>query len=351
MHPEDTVAELGRLLKHTPVRECRLLKRGLRADAYHVFFDDGVRGTAAIAKRFRELDDFSAGEAASYRLFRDRGLDVAPPLIAVADDGRWLVLETVQGDDLMATLRRFRDPAAQIVGLAHTVAKLVLGTRGAQPGHDGTRHREADALSRGWPAVLDWAAKLGARSSDGVLDDVAALLDRYRDPPVLAWTQGDPAPSNVLFTPEGAVLVDFEYGAPRHALHDLAQWLIRCPLPLDWFSHLEQTVGNALVGERVYSDTEAYRHDLACMAAYAALYMYTWVPIGRALGEDVPWAPGFPARRAVVSTTRRLGLVLTRCPELPALAEWAGAVARALAGRWPEAGDGEIDWASAARPG
>ncbi len=62
------------------------------------------------------------------------------------------------------------------------------------------------------------------------------VADRYAHPAKASLTQGDPAPSNVVFTTDGqARLVDFEYGAQRHVLADLVQWWIRCPLPEPWF--------------------------------------------------------------------------------------------------------------------
>ena len=56
---------------------------------------------------------------------------------------------------------------------------------------------------------------------------------RMRDPgPWLALVHGDPCPDNVLLTPQGAALLDFEFAAPGHALLDAAYW--RMGFPTCW---------------------------------------------------------------------------------------------------------------------
>ena len=65
------------------------------------------------------------------------------------------------------------------------------------------------------------AAALGGRSGrggslPGPQEDLEQVARELADPgPFLAFTHGDMAPSNTLFTREGPCLLDFEYGGMR----------------------------------------------------------------------------------------------------------------------------------------
>jgi hypothetical protein len=338
MDTDEVTRELEAAMPGRVVRAAELAKKGLRADSYWVTFADA--SDRFLAKRFRSLDAFAANECASYRLFATKTLNVAPRARFVADDDRWLVLEDVRGDDLMAALAT-RPPDVLMDKLARTLSTLAIGTADSAAS-DTTRRNEAETLLRRWPDVLRWSERLGVASPTELRAQVSTIVDADRKPALVAWTQGDPAPSNVLFSESSAVLVDFEYGAYRHALHDLAQWSIRIPLPFQWHVRLEAAVGEALVAARAYPDLAAFHDDFTVMAGYAALYMFTWVPIERTLTEDVPWAPGFDARSALLSTSNRLASRVRAIA--PALSEWSERVFTVLSRKWPERRLGAIDW-------
>ena len=129
-------------------------------------------------------------------------------------------------------LQRCTDPLSVTRELGRLTARLATATRQLPPFVDDVAIRERAALAAAWPKVEAWAAEFGVPETDGMAAAIAAVLDRWAHPSKASLTQGDPAPSNVVFLPDGqARLVDFEYGAQRHVLADLVQWWIRCPLP------------------------------------------------------------------------------------------------------------------------
>ena len=337
METPDAMRELEAMLPGGQLRELALLKRGVRADTHSALLD----GRPIRAKRFRALDDYATNEAMSYRLFGTKSLDTAPHALAIASDNRWIIIDAVAGRDFTAALAAGEAPYSLMDRLGHTLATAIAATVD-RAGDARIRSIEADTLMKRWPDIVRWSERLRVATPKGLDAIVAAIVDRYRDPQVVAWTQGDPAPSNVLFTPTAALLVDFEYAAYRHALHDLVQWWVRIPLPYGWYARLEQIVGSVLLQRGVYDAEATFDEDLVAMAAYAALYMFTWLPTERLLDEDLPWAPGFDGRSALLSTSNRLAARVRATH--PDLADWSERVFTALSRRWPDKRTGAVCW-------
>ncbi len=122
-------------------------------------------------------------------------------------------------------------------------AQLHVRTLGAQaeydavrqavePRHERVRIENARYLLDNAGRLRRWAEEVGAEVAPGTQEDLEHLARTLADPgPFLAFTHGDMAPSNTLFTREGSHLVDFEYGGMRHALYDALMWLLIVPLP------------------------------------------------------------------------------------------------------------------------
>lgn len=162
---------------------------------------------------------------------------------------------------------------------------------------------------------------------------IEAVVEHFLSPPVLALTQGDPAPSNVIFLEDRALLVDFEYAAVRHALFDLAQWYVRCPLPLSCQSTLQYAAQEVYRGE--------FERDLAYMQLYAGLYMLSWLPLDGISDSNRPWADGWTVRGALISTAERSADAAKRAG-LGDLQGWFEGLAYACRRMWPTLGDGSI---------
>ncbi len=226
---------------------------------------------------------------------------VTPAMVAADPQRRVLIVEYLSHSiDLFVALRRSADPLDVSRALGQVMARLIVATRHTPTDVDDVAIRERAALIEAWPKVDAWAAELGVRGATDVAHAIAAIEQRYAHPPKASLTQGDPAPSNVVLTPNGqARLVDFEYGAQRHVLADLAQWWIRCPLPERWFEAMVDEVRAALIAARIYADADEFDDDLAHIATYAALYMFTWLPIGPALSTDPAWVGAWRVRQAL----------------------------------------------------
>ena len=160
--------------------------------------------------------------------------------------------------------------------------------------------------------------------------------------PFLTLTHGDPAPTNTHVSARGALrLLDFEYGAYRHALYDVTAWDVLCPLPQHLVT-LVRDVHHTSLAHRLPAtrDDTRYREGWALMAAYRALATLTWIPT-QVLVQDRPWVETWSSRRAVLATLSRLRDNAAFMPALAPLATAAGDLFGALAARWPEAaGDG-----------
>ena len=203
------------------------------------------------------------------------------------------------------------------------MARLIVATRHTPPDVDDVAIRERAALAEAWPKVDAWAGEIGVRTSDDVAHAIAAVEDRYAHPPKASLTQGDPAPSNVVFTPEGqARLIDFEYGAQRHVLADLAQWWIRCPLPEPWFEAIVDEVRAALIAAQIYRDADEFDDDLAHIASIRCALHVHMAADRTALGDDPAWVGAWRVRQALLSSSSR-GMRAARAGSgLAPLADW-----------------------------
>ena len=182
-------------------------------------------------------------------------------MIALDPDRRVLILQFLTHSvDLFVALRRSNDAASVMRALGALIARLIVATSGPPVDGDDVAARERAALLAGWPKVAAWAGEFGVPRTSHLDRAIAAVTDCYANGEPASLTQGDPAPSNVAFTTDGqARLVDFEYGAQRHALADLSQWWIRCPLPEPWYEVLVDVVRSELLDAGVYDSDRSVR--------------------------------------------------------------------------------------------
>jgi tRNA A-37 threonylcarbamoyl transferase component Bud32 len=152
--------------------------------------------------------------------------------------------------------------------------------------------------------------------------ELGGAIAAYDHPgPMLAFSHGDPAPSNALLRPDGSVvLVDFEYAGNRHRGYDLAAWHVLCPLAPELLDALHDGYGQEVDG-------------LDAMIVWRAVQV---VGMNRTelLDADREFAPGWPARASLLTALRRGG---ENEPGLLRLHD-------ALAARWPESADRLPEW-------
>jgi hypothetical protein len=282
------------------------------------------------------------------------GGDAAARLLVLEDLGEWRTLgELLAAGDSEAI-------EGALSALAQPMARLVAGTMGTElaeryerlrlalPGGAGLgRRQEAARWCEALPRAAAWFVALGF-PVDAAFDRACArVAEAYAEPGVfLAFSHGDPAPSNNLIGPTGARLLDFEYGTYRHALYDVTGWYILCPLPEAWAAILHNAFRQHLAGMcSLAADEATYRAAWATMCAYRAMALLSWFPLN-ILDADRPWAEGWTMRGALLTAATRLERATAGVSELEAISDAASRLAGAARDRWPDIGEGVPEWES-----
>jgi hypothetical protein len=185
---------------------------------------------------------------------------------------------------------------------------------------------------------------LAVDPAPGTEADVARVGAAMRDPgPFLAYTHGDPCPDNWLLTPDGVRLLDFEFGAYRHALVDGVYGRVHFPtcwcvnrlppaLPLE----MEAAYRAALVpGCPAAADDRLFSQAVVEACAYWAINTIGMYGLARLLRADIAWGVATVRQRALL----RFDLVARLTAErgtLEALGTTFARIAAALQTRWPE---------------
>src|ERR687884_218905 len=324
----------------------------------------GWDGVASVVLKRNEGDDergFTDWASLAFLSTLEEATGIAPHFYAGDARERFVVMEDLGGSRSLEHLLNNGDAATVVEALgslATSMARLVVATSGREemfermratlPGGAGLgRRREAARWLEARQRVARWAAALDIPLPHGFDVACAHIAAIYADPgPYLAFSHGDPAPSNNHITTGGVRLVDFEYAAYRHALYDITAWDTLCPLPKEWMATMEQVfrraVGASPLGGALVDD-EQYRQAWAMMCAYRALAMLTWFSPDL-LAQDGPWTPGWTRRAALISTTLRLHHASAGVAVLKPLVELGGHMSEALRARWPELGDGALHW-------
>lgn len=275
-----------------------------------------------------------------------------------ADAGLFLMEDLGPSLSLDDRLRSTDDAAcyADLEALATTTANLhaaavgheadFAAIRQALPQSPGLgRHREA---VRWWSArdrVEAWFDATGIDLPTDFFPTMRLVAQSYAEPGAfLTFTHGDMAPTNNHVGSQGLRLLDFEYGAYRHALYDLTAWHVLCPLPEPIVTALCDTYRSSLARTwPVFDDDETFADAFASMSAYRALAMLGWIEPG-IITTDRPWVEDWSSRAAVLAVTARLAAACEGVASLSPLALGIGRLHQALQQRWPEITDPLPPW-------
>jgi hypothetical protein len=274
---------------------------------------------------------FLAGDAAAgVIVFADLGAD-APWLAAPLQDG--------PASDAEAALLTYATGLGRLhattVGCHDTYAAAV---------HAGYPHAHTPpAISERWLARV---IGIGPSLLGGVLPEaeLAVLSQRMRDPgPWLALVHGDPCPDNVLLTPQGAALLDFEFAAPGHALIDAAYW--RMGFPTCWCAgrvpdtvadRVEQAYRDAVADAIPQARADAEFHREYAVAVVVRLFASLEWHLDSALKGDSTW--GIATNRNRILWHLQAALEATqRSASLPGLRRILHTWSTDLGNRWPDA--------------
>jgi hypothetical protein len=311
-----------------------------------------VRGgpvPAVILKHFRDepvcgLDDWAGAE-----FLTQRGVESGPRFLAGDVAARLFVLEDLGRGPTLETLLRGEDARAAHGGLIAT-ARLTgqlhartLGTQSAYelvrqalpPRPERVRVENARFLLENEGRLLRWLAAVEAEAAPGLHEDLEVIARTLADPgPFLAFTHGDLAPSNVLFTPAGPRLLDFEYAGMRHALYDALMWLVTLPLPDELVSRADITYRITLSAHCEAAQVDsAWARARATLALARTVNLFQWLH-PRVLEEDREWAPGLSERAALLHHLARCRALLAPAEGFPGLAPTLETLESRLRERW-----------------
>jgi hypothetical protein len=306
-----------------------------------------------VLKHFRDdpvcgLDDWAG------TLFLSRaGVPGSPRFLAGSVEARLFVMEDLGPGHSLESLLRGEDAHAASTGLLSIVrltAQLHVRTLQAQaeydavrqavePRHERVRIENARYLLDNSGRLHRWAEAVGTKVAPGTHEDLERLARTLADPgPFLAFTHGDMAPSNTLFTREGSHLVDFEYAGMRHSLYDALMWLLIVPFPEDAIARADGAYRLALMQgcEAARSDL-AYARARATVAAARTVNLLQWIA-PKALEVEREWAPGLSERAALLRHLARCRVLLEPAADLvPSLARTLASLEVCLRERWLEA--------------
>jgi hypothetical protein len=215
--------------------------------------------------------------------------------------------------------------------------------------HD--RRQEAERWLRGRERLDAWLIATGLPTPTGFEACMGRIAGTFSDPgPWLAFTHGDPAPTNNHVAGDRIHLLDFEYGGYRHALYDITGWYALCPLPLSLVQEMSSRYRQMLAHSCPVAQDEAlYREAWASLCSYRALALLSWISPD-VLTEDAPWVGEWTRRAAAHCAASRLHAVAAGDRRLAAAAEFGHRLEEHLLERWPELAGRQPDWPALRAP-
>ena len=300
-----------------------------------------------------EVSGFVKEWAATRYLARHRaGHPVAPELLAY-DLKQGVLVYNDLGDGLASLVEPLLHGTAQeaeqaLTAYAEALAALHRATIGCRDNHSAIL-REGFPAAEVPPPAHRWIenvvrvphALLGGEFPE---NDTDLILQHLRQPGCWqALVHGDPCPDNVLFAADGrAVLIDFEFARPSHALFDAAYW--RMGFPTCWCAGTIPTEVEHRI-DRVYriamadavpqaGDDKAFHRESAVIDAAWLLGNLAWL-LPDALTEDATWGRA-TNRSRIITYLQRAIRSAEAADVLPRLRMLASTWHDDLRCRWPD---------------
>ena len=285
---------------------------------------------------------FLEGQPGAHELVpRFLGGDPVSRLFLMGDLGEGRSLQGIlTGGNPTEVLVALRDLASRMARLhSSTVGKedAFDAIRSSLPGASGLgRKKEAENWLVSREKIFAWFEALGCQCPAGFADSLAFIAAAYADAEgFLAFSHGDPAPSNNHFSQAGPRLIDFEYGGFRHALYDITAWNVLCPLPVALVEEMRRCFRDELArGFPLARDELRFSEAWACLCAYRAWAILTWIPPD-VIRENRPWADSWGMREAVFVALSRMAGCAPAGKALEASHEAALILLRAMGKQWP----------------
>lgn len=349
-----TAAELARAAfgEVTQLRGLSLIREGPRSRVYRAAIETGTgQERTAILKQITDAGECGFTDWASLQFLTGTSLaeGIAPRFLAGDPEARCFMMEDLGASRTLEEPLQGSDPAATLAALealAVTYARLHAlpvdevewrEVRRSLPAHHSLgRTTEAGRLIQEHPKLQAWAEALQIEATFFDTTALRPVVLSYTEPkPFLAFTHGDPAPTNNHFSPAGVRLLDFEYGEFRHALYDLTAWNILCPLPEPVVERMRAAYRAELARSRPEAAGPAFDAGWAEMCVYRALAMLTWVS-PTVLEANRPWVGEWSAREAVLAAVGRMHAAAVPHAHLAGIASFAETMVSRLEARWPD---------------
>jgi hypothetical protein len=369
MNPDDLCARAVPLLRralgeNVDLRKLERIKDGSRCEVFRCAVSVPSSGIASvIIKRKKPVPEaeraYTDWASLSFlsQLPGTRG--IAPRFYGGDPVEGIYAIEDLGGSRSLEDVLTGRDPAAlrkTLRALAIQTARLHAQTMGREEefaricrslpdtGVPG-RRQEAERWLGSRTKLYDWLGALRCRLPSGFEVSLEQITHLFAEPgPFLAFTHGDPAPTNNHVAGDDVRLLDFEFGGFRHALYDLTAWYVLCPLPEGLVEEMSQAYRAELATTcSAAADDTLYREAWAHLCAYRALAIMTWLPCDL-LDKDRPWAGDWSGRGAALAAVSRLRLAAADVEGLAPVTEAATLLREALRARWPDLGDGLPPW-------
>lgn len=357
---EASVALLSGFGAAWPLSEPVLIREGQRARVYRCR-SHAPEFETVILKQITDEGACGFTDWAGLRFLEDTPAahGLVPRFLAGDGAQRAYLIEDLGGSRSLDTVLAGRDPNALTTALgrlAQAYGKLHAITIGGETqfarlrqslpeaaGHG--RHAEAERWREALPKITGWGEALGIGLAKGFEAAAHLVAETYAEPgPFLAFTHGDPAPSNNHVSDDAVRLLDFEYGAYRHCLYDLTAWYVLCPLDELIVQVMQDTYRQVLrptIPE--IGDDHRFQYEWALLCAYRVLAMLTWIPPS-VLERNYPWADNWTAREGAFVALRRLARACDGIEPLSPILVWAENAEGAFRLRFPELEDALPHW-------
>jgi hypothetical protein len=276
---------------------------------------------------------------------------VAPHLFGGDAEHQLFVMEDLGEEGSLERLLHAPDSSRAITmlcALARQMATLHATTMGKEHQFEcvcedlslasvSSRFQEARRWLEGCQKVERWCRELSYLLPAGFEQACIRIADTFTHPgEFLAFTHGDPAPTNTYLSGSTVYLVDFEYAGYRHALYDLTGWNILCPLPRACVRlmsyHLRTVLAPACPAA---GDDESYQTDWAILCTYRAMALLSWMPFCL-IEHNESWVDEWSKREAMVAALSRWEEATRGVKGLEVMAVVAAQLLRRCQALWPD---------------
>lgn len=312
---------------HGPVDS--VIVKHMRTDLARGFTDwASLAFFAGIPEAHRLVPRFLGGDA-EHRLFVLEDLGGS----ATVED----VLRTSDTKSAQSTLRSLAVTMARLQAATFGKESAFAAVRRDLPFAGDGRQTEAENWLHNWEQITGWFRALDCAIPDGLMGCAQDIAGLYANPgPFLSFSHGDPAPTNNHVSGGHVRLLDFEYGAFRHALYDLTGWNVLCPLPAAVIDQMSDVFRTEMARTNpVFQDDAQYRYAWAALSAHRAMSILTWIKPD-VIAANRPWVDEqWTCRHAVLAAVLRMQQATAHVSELAPVAAAARMLAAELLRRWP----------------